>query len=59
LELLDDSDVSVEATGMGDGEVEDYIGAVPEFEPATTEEQGDLDGRTSLECPECGHEFHR
>jgi len=66
LELLDESDVSTEATGMGDDELDDYIGDVPDFEPVPEGEQPrldesdvDTDGDKPdwAECPECGHEF--
>ena len=30
---------------------------VPDFQPVGVEEQGRLDTRKSVECPECGHEF--
>jgi ParB-like chromosome segregation protein Spo0J len=60
---LDTISEEFDATALGfDGdELDDMLGDldVPDFEPATTEEQGDLDGRTEIECPECGHEFHR
>lgn len=29
----------------------------PDFEPATEQEQGKLDEKKKIECPECGHEF--
>ena len=59
LELLDDFD-AIEL-GFDDGEIDDVLAAVetPEFDPVSANEQGDLDGRTDVECPECGHEFHR
>jgi len=62
LELLDESDLSVEATAMDGGEVDNFIGGdePPDFDPVGSDEQGTpLDGRTEIECPECGHEFHR
>jgi len=66
LELLDESDVPTEVTGMGDGEVDDYIGDAPDFEPVPEDEQPRLDESDMgtdgdkpgwAECPECGHEF--
>ena len=30
---------------------------MPEFLPATLEEQGRLDEKSKVQCPECGHEF--
>jgi hypothetical protein len=29
----------------------------PEFSPATLDEQGRLDKKAPIQCPECGHEF--
>lgn len=31
--------------------------APPAFEPVGIDEQGQLDGRSPVKCPECGHEF--
>lgn len=33
------------------------FGEIPDFNPATEEEQGKLDEKKKIECPECGHEF--
>ena len=30
---------------------------VPDFQPVTENEQGQLDQRAKITCPECGHEF--
>lgn len=30
---------------------------VPDFEPATEDEQGKLDEKKKVKCPSCGHEF--
>jgi len=62
LELLDESDVSLEASGLDDREVEDLIGDVPDFDPVPEDEQPRLDETDAdkpdwTECPECGHEF--
>jgi ParB-like chromosome segregation protein Spo0J len=61
LELLDESELSTEASGMDEGEVEDALPErePPDFEPTTADGQGELDGKTDVTCPECGHEFHR
>lgn len=32
-------------------------GEIPDFSPATEEEQGKLDEEKKIECPECGYEF--
>lgn len=58
LNLLDDSAVSMEATGFTDDEIEEYVGPPPEFEPSTAEEQPELDDTNRVECPECKHEFN-
>ena len=29
----------------------------PDFEPASADEQGRLDKKNPVTCPECGHEF--
>jgi len=61
LEQLDDDAVDFDSLGFDDDELDDLLGdvEVPDFEPVGESEQGDLDGRTDIECPECGHEFHR
>lgn len=33
------------------------LGIVPDFEPVGVEEQGRLDEKKKVVCPECGHEF--
>lgn len=33
------------------------LGIGPEFEPVTEEQQGRLDRKATVECPECGHKF--
>jgi ParB-like chromosome segregation protein Spo0J len=35
----------------------DLSSGTPNFEPASVDEQGRLDQRAKVECPECGHEF--
>lgn len=35
----------------------DELGIVPDFEPVGVEEQGRLDEKKRVTCPECGHEF--
>jgi ParB-like chromosome segregation protein Spo0J len=63
LELLDDSDVSIEASGMDEHEAEDHIGPPPNFEPVSEADQPRLDetddstDSEKTECPECGHRF--
>ena len=42
-----------------DAELEELLAKVnaPNFEPATAEEQGQLDEKSKCKCPNCGHEF--
>jgi ParB-like chromosome segregation protein Spo0J len=58
LDLLDDSDLSTESTGFDDDELDEYIGPPPEFEPASADDQPELDDTNRVECPECKHEFN-
>lgn len=44
------------------GQLSDWgldVPSVPDFEPVPMEEQPRLDMKTPIECPKCGHEFHR
>lgn len=43
--------------GFEDGELERLLGNVPDFEPASEDEQGRLDQKKPITCPACGHEF--
>lgn len=38
-------------------EMDAILGNVPDFEPVGIEEQGRLDEKAKVTCPECGHEF--
>lgn len=38
-------------------ELADVLDVVPDFEPVGIEEQGRLDEKAQVECPECGHRF--
>lgn len=39
-------------------EIENLLGLTePEFKPGSEDEQGKLDEKKKVECPECGHEF--
>lgn len=42
--------------GWSEGDLEALLG---EFEPGTEEEQGRLDHRQTVTCPECGHVFSK
>jgi ParB-like chromosome segregation protein Spo0J len=43
------------ATGFNDAEIAAL--AVPDFSPASEDEQGRLDEKAKVRCPECDHEF--
>jgi ParB-like chromosome segregation protein Spo0J len=43
------------ATGFDDAEIAAL--AVPDFSPASEDEQGRLDEKAKVRCPECDHEF--
>jgi ParB family chromosome partitioning protein len=51
---IEDEDLAV-ATGFDADEISRL--AVPDFAPATMDEQGKLDEKNPVRCPECGHEF--
>lgn len=38
-------------------ELNELLSIVPNFEPAGIDEQGRLDEKAKVKCPECGHEF--
>jgi len=38
-------------------ELNELMGVVPSFEPVGEDEQGRLDEKSKVECPECGHCF--
>jgi ParB family transcriptional regulator, chromosome partitioning protein len=44
------------ATGFSDQDLIDLL-TPPNFDPATADEQGRLDEKAKIKCPECGHEF--
>jgi ParB family chromosome partitioning protein len=41
-----------------DDELIQVLGKVPDFQPVGVDEQGRLDEKKPVTCPECGHEFH-
>lgn len=47
------------AAGWDEGELEALLAKVevPDFQPASIEDQGRLDEKSPVECPECGHHF--
>ena len=56
LRLLGDCQDLLTATGFSDQDLIDLM-TPPNFGPATADEQGRLDEKTPITCPECGHEF--
>jgi len=51
---IEDDDLAI-ATGFTVEEIAAL--AVPDFEPATIDDQGKLDEKASVTCPSCGHDF--
>jgi ParB-like chromosome segregation protein Spo0J len=50
-----DDEALASATGFDASEIERM--ALPDFQPVGIDEQGRLDEKAKVECPECGHEF--
>jgi len=61
LELgeLNASDFDLALIGFDAGELAIKMGLGADFEPGSEEDQGKLDEKSPIECPACGHEFHR
>ena len=61
LELVDLQNASYDLalTGFGDEEIKTAMGLGVEFDPGTEADQGRLDEKQLIICPECGHEFHK
>ena len=62
LRSLQSEDFDLDSVGYTDDEVSALIDGlakdmVPDFQPATLDDQGRLDEKAKVECPECGHEF--
>ncbi len=62
LRALQSEDFYLAAVGYTGDEVDDLISKlaaqiVPDFEPASIDEQGRLDQKAPVECPNCGHHF--
>lgn len=62
MRSLQSEDFDLDSVGYTDDEVSAMIDGlakelVPDFQPATLDEQGRLDEKAKVECPECGHEF--
>jgi ParB-like chromosome segregation protein Spo0J len=56
---LDTGDFDMDVTGFDQREIERVINfySDPDFAPATAEEQGHLDQKKPIKCPNCSHEF--
>lgn len=52
---IEDDDLAI-ASGFDLKEIE-ALTAPPNFAPASIEDQGRLDQKKPIQCPECGHEF--
>ena len=61
LEEIDTGDLDIEITGFGMDEVAVMMEQAgdPNFVPGTQEEQGQLDEKSPIVCPNCKHEFTR
>jgi ParB-like chromosome segregation protein Spo0J len=57
LKDLDSGGLDMDLTGF-DSEAFDEIIDEPQFEPGTEEDQGKLDEKKPVTCPNCSHEFH-
>lgn len=62
LRALQSEDFDLDAIGYTDAEVDAMIDGlaaeiVPDFAPATLDEQGKLDEKAKVECPDCGCRF--
>jgi ParB-like chromosome segregation protein Spo0J len=60
LAELANTEKGLSGTGFDGDDLDRLIGdlAGPNFDPATLDEQGRLDQKKPVTCPECGHEFH-
>lgn len=59
LAEIQQSGEGLPGTGYTDADVDELIGrmAVPDFQPVGIDEQGKLDEKAKVTCPECGAEF--
>ena len=62
LRSLQSEDFDLDAVGFTSEEVDEVIAKlageiVPDFQPASIEEQGRLDEKAKVECPDCGCRF--
>lgn len=59
LAELASTDIGLTGTGFDGDDLDALIGSLttPDFGPASIEDQGRLDQKAKVACPECGHEF--
>lgn len=63
LRALQSEEYDIEAAGFLDQEIDDLITRlgneqlVPDFQPGSIDDQGRLDEKAKVICPECHHEF--
>lgn len=57
ISSLRESDPRVLGKVFTDEELAEILMQVPNFSPASAGDQGQLDEKKKVECPECGHEF--
>ena len=63
LAYLATQEADLSLTGFQDAEIANIMDGVcdvgmPDFSPVGIDEQGRLDQKAAVTCPECGHEFH-
>ncbi len=56
LTALRDDGFALDMIGFDDGDLEKWL-EPPAFEPGSEDDQGKLDEKAKVECPECGHAF--
>jgi ParB-like chromosome segregation protein Spo0J len=59
LKALEADGFDLDAAGFNSAELDELIGklTVPNFEPVGIDEQGKLDEKAKVECPDCGCQF--
>ena len=60
IEELDTGEIDLDITGFGQEDIAQLMEQIPpdpNFAPGCEEEQGQLDEKTPIVCPNCKHEF--
>jgi ParB-like chromosome segregation protein Spo0J len=57
LSDLHADDIDLGLTGFDADELNTLMGFVPDFQPGSEDDQGRLDEKAKITCPECKHEF--